>query len=171
MGIRMGKAKKIPFNGTAEQKKELDLVISQNATPDALMAVLQKAQDIYGYLPIEVQEVIAAGLGIPLEEVYGVVTFYAQFSLYPKGRFKVSVCMGTACYVKGAGDLLEAIIEKLGIKDGETSPDGKWSLDGCRCVGACGLAPLIIINEDPYGRITVKDIDGILEKYDKEVAK
>ncbi|MCL2013526.1 MAG: NAD(P)H-dependent oxidoreductase subunit E [Oscillospiraceae bacterium] len=163
----MGTAVKIPFKGTAQQKSELYKVIEENANVrGALMTVLQKAQDIYGYLPIQVQEMIADGLGLPLEDIYGVVTFYAQFSLYPRGRNIVSVCMGTACYVKGAGDLYNDLCERLKIKDGECTPDGKWSLDACRCVGACGLAPLIIINGDPYGRISVSDIAEILKKYD-----
>ena len=126
---------------------------------------MQKAQDIYGYLPIEVQTIIADGLGIPLEKVYGVSTFYSQFSLFPKGKYKMSVCLGTACYVKGSGDIYNKLMEKLGIVGGECTPDGKFSLDACRCIGACGLAPVMTINDDVYGRLTVEDIDGILEKY------
>ena len=152
--------------GNNNKKQELEKVIRENAgVQGALMTILQKAQDIYGYLPVEVQKTIADGLGIPLEEVYGVVTFYSQFSLYPKGKNQVSVCLGTACYVRGSGDIFNAISEKLGIKDGECTEDGKWSLDSCRCIGACGLAPLMLVNGEPYGRITVADVDGILAKY------
>ena len=129
------------------------------------MPVLQKAQEIYGYLPIEVQKIIAAGLDIPLAEVYGVVTFYAQFTLNPKGKFSIAVCMGTACYVKGAGDVLDRICKKIGIEAGGITPDGKFSVDATRCIGACGLAPVITVNEDVYGRLVVDDVDGILEKY------
>ena len=131
----------------------------------ALMQILQQAQDIYGYLPLEVQKKISLGTGIPLEEIYGVVTFYSQFSLNPKGQYKISVCLGTACYVKGSGDIFEKLSEKLGIQNGECTPDGKFSLEACRCIGACGLAPVLTVNEDVYGRLVVDDVDRILEKY------
>ena len=102
---------------------------------------------------MEVQVKIAEGLDIPLEEVYGVVTFYAQFSLYPKGQYKISVCLGTACYVKGSGDVYDRLQQKLGIKGGECTPDGKFSLDACRCVGACGLAPVMTVNDEVFGKL------------------
>ena len=157
----------VPFAGTAEQEAQLKAVIAEHADDrGALMPVLQKAQEIYGYLPIEVQTMIAEGMDIPLEKVYGVVTFYAQFSLNPKGKYRISVCLGTACYVKGAGDLFNAFSEKLGIKGGEITPDGKFSLDACRCIGACGLAPVLTVNEDVYGNLTVDDVDKILAKYE-----
>ena len=156
----------VPFSGTAEQEQQLREVIGEHAEIDgALIPVLQKAQAIYGYLPIEVQSVIADGLKIPLEEVYGVATFYSQFTLTPKGKHQISVCMGTACYVRGAGEILEKITKILGIKSGECTPDGKFSLDGVRCIGACGLAPVMTIGEDVYGRLSVDDVAGILEKY------
>mgnify|MGYP003372728808 FL=1 len=157
---------KIPFRGTKEQEEQLMQVIAEHKQDKgALMPVLQKAQDIYGYLPIEVQKMIADGLGVPLEEVYGVSTFYSQFALNPKGEYKVSVCLGTACYVKGSGDVFDKLQQTLGIKGGECTPDGKFSLEACRCIGACGLAPVITINDDVYGRLTPDDIPGILEKY------
>ncbi|MEG1850338.1 MAG: NAD(P)H-dependent oxidoreductase subunit E, partial [Oscillospiraceae bacterium] len=124
-----------------------------------------KAQLIYGYLPIEVQRVIAEELNIPLEEVYGVVTFYAQFTLNPKGENKVAVCLGTACYVKGSGDIIDRVSKKLGVEAGSITPDGRFSLDATRCIGACGLAPVMTINDDVYGRLVPEDVDGILEKY------
>lgn len=156
----------VPFSGTPEQEKLLSDVIHAHLNDKgALMPVLQKAQDIYGYLPIEVQKMIAVGLNVPLEEVYGVSTFYSQFSLYPKGQYKISVCLGTACYVKGSGDVFEALCKKLGIKSGECTPDGRFSLDACRCVGACGLAPVLTVNDEVYGKVTVDDIDTILSKY------
>ena len=102
---------------------------------------------------------------IPLEEVYGVATFYSQFSLYPKGRYKISVCLGTACYVKGSGDIFEQLCSRLGIRGGECTSDGKFSLEACRCIGACGLAPVVTVNEDVFGRLTVEDVDKILAKY------
>ena len=130
------------------------------------MPVLQGAQEIYGYLPIEVQKLVAQHLEVPLEEVYGVSTFYSQFTLNPKGKYKISVCLGTACYVKGASDVLTAVEKKLGIKPGGITPDGKFSLDACRCVGACGLAPVIMINNDVYGRLTPDQVGAILDKYE-----
>lgn len=156
----------IPFNGTDDQKEQLDQVIAENKHDKSnLMVVMQKAQDIYGYLPIEVQNMIAEGMEVPLEKVYGVSTFYAQFSLSPKGKYNISVCLGTACYVKGSGDLFDKLSEKLGIGADECTPDGRFSLTACRCIGACGLAPVLTINDDVYGRLTVDDIDGILAKY------
>ena len=105
-------------------------------------------------------------MDIPLEKVYGVVTFYSQFSLNPKGKYKVSVCLGTACYVKGSGDIYNKLMELLKIDGGECTPDGKFSLDACRCIGACGLAPVLTINEDVYGRLTVDELSDILAKYE-----
>ena len=157
----------VAFSGTPEQKQRLDAVIAEyKNVGGALMPVLQKAQDIYGYLPIEVQTMVAEGLDVPLEKVYGVSTFYSQFSLYPKGKYKVSVCLGTACYVKGSGDIYGKLMEKLGIEGGECTPDGKFSLEACRCIGACGLAPVITINDDVYGRLVPDDIGEILAKYE-----
>ena len=132
----------------------------------ATIPVLHEAQDIYGYLPIEVQEMISEGLDVPLAEIYGIVTFYTQFSLNPKGQFEIGVCLGTACYVKGSGDFLEKIKSILGIDVGECTPDGRFSLTATRCVGACGLAPVVTINEDVYGRLTVDEVAGILKKYE-----
>ena len=155
-----------PFTGTAEQEEQLRKYIEEvEDMKGALIPVLQKAQAIYGYLPIEVQTIIADGLVIPLEEVYGVATFYSQFTLTPKGKHQISVCMGTACYVKGSGKILEKISDILGIKSGECTPDGKFSLDGVRCIGACGLAPVITIGEDVYGRLNAEDVVDILKKY------
>ena len=157
----------VPFYGTKEQDEELLKVIAElKDEKGALMPILQKAQDIYGYLPIEVQTIISNETGIPLEKIYGVSTFYAQFALNPKGKYRISVCLGTACYVKGSGDIYNYLEEKLGIKGGECTPDGKFSLDACRCVGACGLAPVVMVNDEVYGRLTVDDIDDILAKYE-----
>ena len=160
------KISKLPFKGTAEQEAKLMQVIEENKHDKSnLMVVMQKAQDIYGYLPFEVQEMISEGMEIPLEKIYGVATFYAQFSLSPKGKYNISVCLGTACYVKGAGDIFDKLSEKLGIASDECTPDGKFSLTACRCIGACGLAPVLTVNEDVYGRLTVDDVDDILAKY------
>lgn len=154
----------VAFNGTAEQEKKLrEIIDAHKGMPGALMPVLQQAQVLYGYLPIEVQSIIAEGLGLSLEEVYGVVTFYAQFSLNPKGQYNVAVCLGTACYVKGSGGILEKIEQKLGVERGGISPDGKFSLEATRCIGACGLAPVMTVNGEVYGRLTTADVDRILD--------
>lgn len=159
------------FKGTPEQEAALAKVIEEHkSVPGCLMRVMQEAQAIYGYLPKEAQVMIAEGLGVSLSEVYGVATFYTQFSLSPKGRHRISLCLGTACYVKGADKILEALEEKLGIKCGECTPDGLFSLDSCRCVGACGLAPVMMIDEDVHGKLTVDQLDGILDSY-REGAK
>ena len=132
--------------------------------------MLFRSQDIYGYLPIEVQRMIADALEISLSEVYGVATFYSQFSLTPKGQHRISVCLGTACYVKGADKVLEEIETQLGIKAGECTADRKFSIDTCRCVGACGLAPVIMIDDKVYGKVTPDQVAEILEEYkDSEV--
>ena len=150
---------------TAAGKKE-EVISELKGTKGALMPIMQKAQDIYGYLPIEVQTMISDETGIPLEKIYGVATFYAQFALQPKGKYQVSVCLGTACYVKGSGEIYNKLVELLGITNGECTPDGKFSLDSCRCVGACGLAPVMMINGEVYGRLTPDDVPGILAKYE-----
>ena len=161
------KISKLPFKGTAEQEAQLKAVIAENCHDKSnVMVVMQKAQDIYGYLPIEVQEMIAEGMGVSLEKVYGVATFYAQFSLSPKGKYNISVCLGTACYVKGAQKLIDRLVEVLGIQPGECTADGKFSLEACRCIGACGLAPVLTVNEDVYGRLAPEDVDTILAKYE-----
>ena len=156
----------VPFAGTKEQEEKLMKIIAENKDQKgALMPIMQKAQDIYGYLPIEVQTMIADGMNIPLEKVYGVATFYSQFALNPKGKYQISVCLGTACYVKGSGDVYAKIEEILGIKGGECTPDGKFSLDACRCVGACGLAPVMMVNDEVFGRLKPDDVKGILEQF------
>ncbi len=156
----------LPFKGTPEQEKQLLAVIeAHKGEKGALMPVMQEAQEIYGYLPIEVQQIIAKGLSVPVEEVYGVSTFYSQFALTPKGEYKISVCLGTACYVKGAQEVFDRIVEILGIEADECTEDGKFSLEACRCIGACGLAPVMTINEEVYGRLVADDVDDILKKY------
>ncbi len=156
----------LAFQGTEEQQKKLFEVIDRRKNQQgAVMPILQEAQEIYGYLPIEVQMMVSERLGISLEEVFGVSTFYSQFSLTPKGKYDISVCLGTACYVKGAAEILDKISEIVGIQPEECSEDGKFSLTACRCIGACGLAPVLTINEEVYGRVTADDVPGILEKY------
>ncbi|MFV0381930.1 MAG: NAD(P)H-dependent oxidoreductase subunit E [Breznakia sp.] len=162
---------KTAFQGTKEQEKSLLMLIETNKeVRGGLMPTLQGAQSIYGYLPIEVQKMIASGLNMPLSEVYGVVTFYSQFSLEPKGKHQINVCMGTACYVKGADKVLEEIELLLGIKSGECSDDGQFSIDATRCVGACGLAPVMLVGEEVYGKVTRDEVKGILAKYTQKEA-
>ena len=157
----------VPFFGTKEQEEQLLQVIEEfKDDRGKLMPILQHAQDIYGYLPKEVLTKISDVTGIPMEKIYGVATFYSQFTLFPKGKYQISVCLGTACYVKGSGDIYNRLMEKLGIAGGECTPDGKFSLDACRCIGACGLAPVMTINGEVYGRLTVDDVDDILAKYE-----
>ncbi len=162
----MSKPTTIPFKGTKEQEAELMKVIAEHkGEQGAVIPVLHKAQEIYGYLPIEVQEMISEGLGAPLAEIYGIVTFYTQFTLEPKGEHHIGICLGTACYVKGSGDILEKFKERLSIDVGGCTPDGKFSLEATRCIGACGLAPVLTVNDEVYGRLEVKDVDDILAKY------
>ncbi|MBQ4472998.1 MAG: NADH-quinone oxidoreductase subunit NuoE [Lachnospiraceae bacterium] len=130
-----------------------------------LMPVMQKAQDLFSYLSLETQIFIADRLGIPVTDVYGVATFYSQFSLQPKGEYIVSVCQGTACYVKGAKDVLDEVKKNLGIEVGETTADGKFTIQDTRCLGCCGLAPVMTINDKVYGRLVPADIKGILANY------
>ncbi len=149
-----------------EKVKDFKIFMRENkGKKGALMAVLHEAQDKFGYLPKEIQELISKELRIPLSEIYGVATFYSQFSLVPKGEYKIGVCLGTACYVKGAQDILDKVEEELGITVGQTTPDRKFSLSATRCLGACGLAPVLVVNEDVYGRLRAEDVEEILNKY------
>ncbi|SJZ44847.1 NADH-quinone oxidoreductase subunit NuoE [Selenihalanaerobacter shriftii] len=155
-------------NNDDKRYQELDKVINKyKGEPGALIPVLHEAQKIFKYLPEEVQTYIARGLEISPNEVYGVVTFYSHFSTTPQGEYKIGVCMGTACYVKGAGKLIEEIEKELDVNVGETTPDRKFTLVQTRCIGACGLAPVITINDDVYGRLTPDQIPEILDKYRK----
>ncbi len=150
-----------------ENAAKLDEVIAKyKDTRGALIPVLHEAQEIYGYLPLEVQRTIAESLDIPLAEVYGVVSFYTQFTINPKGKYQINVCMGTACYVKGASEILDKFRTRLSIDVGECTEDGKFSLDACRCVGSCGLAPVVTINDEVYGKLVPADVDDILDKYE-----
>jgi NADH-quinone oxidoreductase E subunit len=152
-----------------EQKEkftQLQKVIDENKDQKgALMPVLQAAQNIFDCVPMDVQEYIADALGTTLSDVYGVATFYSQFSLQPKGKYVVGVCLGTACYVRGSQKVLDRVEKELGIKVGETSTDGKFTIQATRCLGACGLAPVMMINDEVYGRLVDSEVPGILEKY------
>lgn len=150
-----------------ENAKKLDEIIEKyKDTRGSLIQVLHEAQEVYGYLPLEVQRTIAEKLNIPLAEVYGVVSFYTQFSINPKGKYQISVCMGTACYVKGANEILDKFRTRLSIDVGECTEDGRYSLDACRCIGSCGLAPVVTINDEVFGKLVADDIDDIMDKFD-----
>ncbi len=164
----MAKKIDVPFNATKEQEEKLRAELAQlkkRGDNGLMIAALQKAQDIYGYLPEAVQQIIADELGVSLAEVSGVATFYAQFSLYPKGRYKIGVCLGTACYVKGSGDVYRKICDTLKIEGGQCTDDLKFSLDATRCIGCCGLAPVMTVNDDVYGKVSAEEVEGILAKY------
>lgn len=148
-----------------ENREKIEAICkSFNNNPGELINVLHRTQDFLGYLPAEAQEVIAQNLHIPTAKVYGVVSFYSFFSMIPKGKYPVSVCMGTACYVRGAEKVLDEFKMQLGISVGETSPDGEFSLASLRCVGACGLAPVALIGEKVYGRLAADDVKGVIEE-------
>ncbi len=156
----------VAFQGTPEQKEKLLAVIEKlKDQKGAMMPILQQAQDIYGYLPIEVQKIIAEKTGVSLEEIFGIASFYSMFKLNPDGKYAISVCLGTACYVKGSGDVLDEISKQLNVPIGSTSADGKYSVEATRCLGACGLAPVMTINGEVYGSLKKTDVKTILEKY------
>lgn len=131
---------------------------------DLLITVLNDVQEKYGYIPKQAQMVISEHLSIPMAEIYGVITFYSRFTLAPKGKYNLSICLGTACYVKGSQKLLDRAKERLKIEPGEVTPDGKFSIDNVRCVGACGLAPVFMVNDEVYGNATVKQLDEVIDK-------
>ena len=133
-----------------------------------LIQILNEVQDYYGYVPEKAQVAISNYLNMPMAEIYGVVTFYSRFTLKPKGKYHIAVCLGTACFVKGSENVLERAKERLGIDVGETTADGKFSLEATRCIGACGLAPVFTVNEEVYGKATVKMMDEVLDKYMNE---
>lgn len=149
-----------------EELEKLDEIIDKYAGgPGYLIPALKEAQDMFGYLPMEVQRKLATGLRIPASHIYGVVTFYSFFTITPRGRHTIRLCLGTACYVKGSKEMLEKIIREIGINVGETSEDGRFTLEAVRCLGACGLAPVMLVGEDTYGNIHPPDTVKILEGY------
>ena len=156
----------VPFKGTPEQEEKLLAVIEKlKGEKGSMMPIMQQAQEIYGYLPIEVQKIIAEKTGTSLEEIFGIASFYSQFKLNPDGKYAISVCLGTACYVKGSGEVLDEISKQLNVPVGSTSPDGKFSVEATRCLGACGLAPVMTINGEVYGSLKKEDVKTILAKY------
>ncbi len=159
------KGSALPFIDKSKEETLRNKLRELKTKEGALMPALQFAQELYGYLPYEVQNIIADELGVTLSEVYGVATFYSQFSLYPKGKYQIGICLGTACYVNGSGDIYDKLCSVLGIQSGECTPDGLFSLDATRCVGCCGMAPVMKVNEDVYGKVKVDDVEQILAKY------
>jgi len=162
----MESAVKNDFELEEKLKKVDEMLEKYKGRRGALLQALQEAQGIMGYLPLEVQKKVAEALDITLSEVFSTITFYSFFNLKPKGKYQIRACLGTACYVRGANKVLDRIEKELGIKVGDTTDDFKFSLDGCRCVGACGLAPTIIINDEVYGRLTPDKVPEILKKYE-----
>lgn len=149
-----------------KKDKELEKILNvYKQDKDNLIQILNDVQEHYGYIPTSAQMAIADYLNIPLAEVYGVVTFYSRFTLKPKGKYNIAVCLGTACYVKGSEKILERVKERLKIDVGETTPDGKFSIEETRCIGACGLAPVFTINGEVYGKATVQSLDKVLDEY------
>ena len=152
--------------GTDEQVNEFNALLENNqGNSGGVMEVLQKTQGIFGYIPEETVKMIADTLKIAESEVFGVITFYSQFSLTPKAKYNIDVCLGTACFVLGAQDVLDKILAKLGVRVGEMTKDGKWIVTSCRCLGCCGLAPAITINGEVYGKLKPEDVDKIIDSF------
>jgi len=152
--------------GTDEQVSEFNSVLSTYKDKTDIMVVLQKTQGIFGYIPEKSVKLIAESLNMPESEIYGIISFYSQFTLTPKAKYNIDVCLGTACFVLGANDVLEKILSKLNVKVGQTTPDGKWIVTSCRCLGCCGLAPAITINGEVYGKMKVEDVDRIIDSFE-----
>lgn len=154
------------------KKKDVDTIKeicrSFHNNPDELINILHKTQGTFGYLPAEIQEVVAKELRIAVAKVYGVVTFYSFFSMVPKGKHPISICTGTACYVRGAENVLSEFKKELNIEVGETTADGKFSISCLRCVGACGLAPVVLVGEKTYGRVSPEMVKDIISEFDEQ---
>lgn len=148
-----------------EKQKLNEIIASQREEKGALIPVLHEVQEYFGYIPYEAQRIISEELNIPIADIYGVITFYSRFTLKPTGKYKVSVCLGTACYVRGSELVLDKVQDLLGMKSGDSSADGMYSIEATRCVGACGLAPVMTVNEDVYGKVTPEEVELILSKY------
>lgn len=145
-----------------------ELFLEYKPSKDNLIQILNEIQEHYGYIPIEVQKEVSEFLSIPMAEIYGVVTFYSRFSLKPKGKYNISICLGTACFVKGSQKIMDRLQERLKIKPGETTEDGLFSIEETRCVGACGLAPVFTVNGEVYGKATVQKLDQVLDELMKQ---
>lgn len=156
----------LPFHETHEQALALEAILDKYETVEGgIMGAMQEAQQLYGYLPLEVQMRLSKRMNVKMEEIYGIATFYSQFTLTPKGKYDIAVCLGTACYVRGINEILDRLTTQLGINAEECTSDGKYSITSCRCIGCCGLAPVITVNGDVYGNILPEDVETILAKY------
>lgn len=151
--------------GRENDKKMEEILSKYKQDKSNLIQILNEVQEIYGYIPKSAQLSISEYLGLTMAEIYGVITFYSRFSLKPKGKYNVSVCLGTACYVKGSEKILDKLKEKLGIDVGQTTPDGKFSIEATRCIGACGLAPVFTVNDEVYGKATPELLDKVIDEY------
>jgi len=152
--------------GGAQKDEKMEKILSKYEKDKSnLIQILNEVQEAYGYIPKHTQLAISEYLGLTMAEVYGVITFYSRFTLKPKGKYNVAVCLGTACFVKGSEQILDKVKEKLGIDVGETTPDGKFSIEATRCIGACGLAPVFTVNDEVYGKATPEMIDKVIEEY------
>lgn len=152
--------------GVDEQIERFDAVLEKHkGDRGSIMIVLQETQEIFGYIPEESVKIMAENLKMPESEIYGIITFYSQFTLTPKAKYNIDVCLGTACFVLGAQDVLDKILAKLNVQIGQMTPDGKWIVTSCRCLGCCGLAPAITINGEVYGKLKPEDVDRILDSY------
>lgn len=152
--------------GTNEQVQEFKNILNQNLSNKGnIMEVLQKTQGIFGYIPKESVALIARALKISESEIFGIITFYSQFTLTPKAKYNIDVCLGTACFVLGAQDVLDRILAKLGVRVGEMTKDGKWIVTSCRCLGCCGLAPAVTINGEVYGKLKPEDVDKLIDSF------
>ena len=152
--------------GNCNKDERIEKILSKYEKDKSnLIQILNEVQETYGYIPENVQLEISKYLGMEMAEIYGVITFYARFTLKPKGKYNVAVCLGTACFVKGSERILERVKQKLGIDVGQTTPDGKFSIEATRCIGACGLAPVFTVNDEVYGKATPELVDKVLEEY------
>lgn len=152
--------------GTDEQVGKFDALLQEYRDDRGnIMTVLQKTQGIFGYIPEKTVKLIAESINMPESEIYGIITFYSQFTLTPKAKYNIDVCLGTACFVLGAQSIMDKILAKLGVDVGQMTSDGKWIVTSCRCLGCCGLAPAITINGEVYGKLKVEDVDRILDSF------
>lgn len=152
--------------GVDEQIEKFDAVLEKFKNDrNNIMVVLQETQEIFGYIPEGSVKIIAEELNMPESEIYGIITFYSQFTLTPKAKYNIDICLGTACFVLGSQAIMDRVLEKLGVKVGEMTKDGKWIVTSCRCLGCCGLAPAMTINGEVYGKLKVEDVDRILDSY------
>ena len=154
-------------NGCKDEKMK-EILETYTKDKSNLIQILNEVQEYYGYIPKSAQVEISEYLGLPMAEVYGVITFYSRFTLKPKGKYNIAVCLGTACFVKGSEQILDKVKEKLGIDVGQTTPDGKFSIEATRCIGACGLAPVFTVNDEVYGKATPEMIDKVIDEYMKK---